>query len=193
MAATDHSQLIKQDSKDYLTTALLQLLEKNSYQSINISQVVRRAGVSRMAFYRNFNSLDDVLIAYFSPIISERFSEIIQQVSSDTKLNSLENYFQEFSETLKRSVSQGYEPIIRQVFNANMELFYNSFPLFAEIKNPERKYYIKFMSDGVYSIWREWLITDQKEPLEIIHRLLSTLQHSTLTALRKAFTNSLSF
>lgn len=65
MAATNHAQAIKQDSKDYLTTALLQLLEKNIYSSITVSQVVRRAGVSRMAFYRNFDSLDDVLTRLF--------------------------------------------------------------------------------------------------------------------------------
>lgn len=189
MAATDHSQAIKQDSKDYLTTALLQLLEKNSYSSINVSQLVRRAGVSRMAFYRNFNSLDDVLLDYFSAIIGKRFTDIIQHVPPVEKLNSLELFFTDFAAVLERSISQGYESIIRQVFNKNMQHFYDSLSIFDDIREPEKRYYLKFMSDGVYSIWREWLISDQKEPLETIHQLLATLQTATLEALKKQQAN----
>lgn len=184
MAATDHSQAIKQDSKNYLTTALLQLLEKNTYSSINVSQVVRRAGVSRMAFYRNFDSLDDVLFDHFSAIIRERFSDIIQHIPPAEKLKSLEAFFEDFAKELELSVSQGYEPIIRQVFNENMQTFYNSLSLFDDIKEPQKRYYIKFMSDGVYSIWREWLISEQDESLDMIHQLLATLQNSTLEALK---------
>lgn len=184
MAATDHSQAIKQDSKDYLTTALLQLLEKNTYSTITVSQVVRRAGVSRMAFYRNFDKLDDVLLQYFSSIISTRFADINQHVPANKKLQSLEIFFRDFAKTLEMSVSQGYESIIRQVFNENMQQFYDSFPLFSDIKEPEKRYYIKFMSDGVYSIWREWLINNQGESLDMIHQLLATLQTSTVTALK---------
>lgn len=189
MAATDHSQAIKQDSKDYLTTALLQLLEKNTYSSINVSQVVRRAGVSRMAFYRNFDSLDDVLFDHFSAIISERFADIILYIPPAEKLKSLEAFFKDFAKELEMSVSQGYEPIIRQVFNENMQSFYNSLPLFDDIKEPQKRYYIKFMSDGVYSIWREWLISDQKESLDMIHQLLATLQNSTLEVLKNQQAN----
>ncbi|MBO0455296.1 TetR/AcrR family transcriptional regulator [Enterococcus hulanensis] len=189
MAATNHAQAIKQDSKDYLTTALLQLLEKNIYSSITVSQVVRRAGVSRMAFYRNFDSLDDVLFDYFSAIIKERFADILQHVPPTEKLKSLEIFFKDFAKILEMSVSQGYEPIIRQVFNENMYHFYDSLPLFDAIKEPEKRYYIKFMSDGVYSIWREWLINNQKESLDTIHQLLATLQYSTLEALKKQQAN----
>ena len=189
MAATDHSQAIKQDSKDYLTTALLQLLEKNTYSSITVSQVVRRAGVSRMAFYRNFTSLDDVLVEYFSAIIGERFADIIHHVSSTEKLTSLENFFKEFATSLELSVSQGYEAIVRRVFNENMQHFYSSLPLFDALKEPQKRYYITFMSDGVYSIWREWLISGQKESLDTIHQLLAILQNSTLEAVKNQQAN----
>lgn len=60
MAATEHSKKIKQDSQTYLITALLQLLKTKDFTDITVTQVVKRAGVSRMAFYRNFDTLDDV-------------------------------------------------------------------------------------------------------------------------------------
>ena len=57
MAATQHAQLIKQDSRDYLTTALLQLLETHDLATITVTQVVKRAGVSRMAFSVSYTHL----------------------------------------------------------------------------------------------------------------------------------------
>ena len=47
-------------------------------------------------------------------------------------------------------------------------------------------YWTKFMSAGVYAIWREWLLNGQTESLTTIHDLLATLQNSTMEALVKA-------
>ena len=89
MAATQHAQQIKQDSQTYLTTALLQLLETKDLSDITVAQVVRRAGVSRMAFYRNFDTLDDILIAYFRPLIAARFNDVVNQAPQNEKLSAL--------------------------------------------------------------------------------------------------------
>ena len=65
MAATNYSQTIKNDTKDFITTVILQLLgiQKTSEKpktlaQLTVSNVCQRAGVSRMAFYRNFDSIN---------------------------------------------------------------------------------------------------------------------------------------
>ena len=73
MAATNHAQAIKKDSQTYLTTALLQLLRTHDLDTITVTQVVKRAGVSRMAFYRNFTTLEDLLTAYFARRLQRGF------------------------------------------------------------------------------------------------------------------------
>ncbi|MDR4933648.1 TetR/AcrR family transcriptional regulator [Companilactobacillus paralimentarius] len=93
MAATEHSQKIKQDSQEFLITALLQLLKTKDFNDITITQVVKRAGVSRMAFYRNFETLDDILIAYIEPKINIGFENIINRVPQNQKLTALGNLF----------------------------------------------------------------------------------------------------
>ena len=40
-------------TREAIETALLQLLEKKKLTKISISELVKRAGVSRAAFYRN--------------------------------------------------------------------------------------------------------------------------------------------
>ncbi|WP_300558725.1 TetR/AcrR family transcriptional regulator, partial [Companilactobacillus sp.] len=93
MAATNHAQAIKKDSQQYLTTALLQLLETKPLNEISVTQVVKRAGVSRMAFYRNFDTLDDLLTSYFEPQIEQKFTDIKNDISTQDKMDSLGQFF----------------------------------------------------------------------------------------------------
>lgn len=188
MAATEHSQKIKQDSQEYLITALLQLLETKDFNDITVTQVVKRAGVSRMAFYRNFDTLEDVLIAYIQPKISAGFDNIINRIPQDQKINALGSLFEEISGTLKMAVDKHYELIIQNIFNENMAKFYDQTMDWSQFTTMQRKYWIKFMSAGVYAIWREWLIGGQVETINDIHVLLADFQISTLKALKNETT-----
>ncbi len=76
MAATKHAQEIKNDTKDFITTAMLQMLAKEKLQALTVSRVCKRAGVSRMAFYRNFNGLEQILYEYYQPKIAAVFDTI---------------------------------------------------------------------------------------------------------------------
>ena len=49
-------------TREAIETALLQLLEKKELAKISISELVKRAGVSRAAFYRNYDSKDKLEI-----------------------------------------------------------------------------------------------------------------------------------
>lgn len=50
--------------RDYIMEAMLQLLEKRSFESITITELVQRAGVSRNSFYRNFRDKENVITQY---------------------------------------------------------------------------------------------------------------------------------
>lgn len=183
MAATQHAQLIKQDSRDYLTTALLQLLETHDLATITVTQVVKRAGVSRMAFYRNFTTLSDVLTAYFDSLIAARFADVQQQLPVADKLMAISGFFSTQAAVLKLSVERGFEAIIRQCFDQQMLHFYADLVLPTTLTTAQRQYWMKFMSAGVYAIWREWLFNGQREPLTEIHDLIGGFQTATLQAL----------
>jgi len=185
MAATDHSQQIKHDSQQYLIAALLQLLKNNRLNDISVTQVVKRAGVSRMAFYRNFETLDDILIAYFKPRIDEEFENIINRVPQEQKMSALGNFFTELSDNMNLAVKGNFEYIIQNIFNDNMANFYNTSMDWEKFTEVQKKYWVKFMSAGVYAIWREWLLDGQTESLDDIHTILADFQVSTLQALSR--------
>ena len=47
-----------------ITDALLILMKEKPLSEINVSELCNKAGVSRVSFYRNFTSLEDILIKY---------------------------------------------------------------------------------------------------------------------------------
>ena len=55
----DHPQ--KALSKEWIVTALMEIMRKKPYKQINVTELSRRAGLARRTFYRHFKTIDDVL------------------------------------------------------------------------------------------------------------------------------------
>jgi AcrR family transcriptional regulator len=183
MSATKHAQQIREDSINYLTTALLQLLEKKPLTEIKVTELVARAGVSRMAYYRNFDALEDILRAYFAPRISYLFDDVIERVPAGEKLADMQRFFSEMGAALALAERRNYEYIIQRLFDDNMRRFYDASRRWNNLDPTAKRYWVKFMSAGVYGIWREWLMNRQGETLADIHVLVGRLQNATAAAL----------
>ncbi|MFD0898128.1 TetR/AcrR family transcriptional regulator [Loigolactobacillus binensis] len=183
MAATQHAQQIKQDSQDYLTTALFQLLQKKELDQIKVAELIKRAGVSRMAFYRNYHSLAEILEQYFAPHIQRLFNDVIIAVPSAAKITDMTAFFDHFAAELRLAATRNYEYIIRQLFYDNMVRYYDAGTAWQGISATKRRYWVTFMSAGVYAIWREWLLNRQKETLAQMHELIGQLQNATAAAM----------
>ena len=50
---------VKREIKD----SVMQLMAEKLYMDITVTDIVTRAGVARASFYRNFNSINDVIDA----------------------------------------------------------------------------------------------------------------------------------
>ncbi|MDR1640406.1 MAG: TetR/AcrR family transcriptional regulator [Clostridiales bacterium] len=157
MAATNHAQELKNDSKLFITEALLQLLSNAPFSSITVSQVCARAGVSRMAFYRNFSDLDQVLYEYYKANISLVFDAVHYETQEDAKYDAQLKFFNSFNSLLLLSFERGYEAIIQRIFVEEIEKFYAAC---------NDGYWTTFMSAGAYAVWRKWLLEGQGNPLE---------------------------
>ena len=84
-------------TKKYIFEAFHILLTKQKYDKISVCEICTKAGVSRMSFYRNFESKDDLLI--------QGLDHIMKQVGE--KVNALENknhytVIKEMFETFKK-------------------------------------------------------------------------------------------
>lgn len=97
-------------SKDYITEALFQLMDKKDYKSITITDITGRAGVNRVTFYRNFNSKEEIIKRYLDVILKDWGKE--WEENKDT--NIAYRIFKFFDEQRR---------IIDLLYKANLQLF----------------------------------------------------------------------
>lgn len=98
-------------TRECLQTALIALMGQKPFDKITISEVVRRSGVSRTAFYRNYESKEDVLNDVsntFIELMSASFSN--QHFTKDRR-----GWYYEFFSQIKKNA-----PMFRLLMQAHM-------------------------------------------------------------------------
>ena len=62
-----NSQDIRSElSRSWMCAALLQLMEEKPFNRISITEITKKAGVSRVTFYRHYTSKEDIFIKKLS-------------------------------------------------------------------------------------------------------------------------------
>jgi AcrR family transcriptional regulator len=70
-------------SKSMLANGLLDLLIKRSYSDITITELCAHSQIARRTFYRNFNSIDEVLEYYINNLIKDFESEMLRHAAKE--------------------------------------------------------------------------------------------------------------
>lgn len=71
--------------KNEMYKALLKLLEEKSFSAISVSDITTEANVSRMSFYRNYNSIEDILIEHLDAVVEQYKIEDIDERIKETE------------------------------------------------------------------------------------------------------------
>ncbi len=61
---------------DCIYEALLQLMEKKEYKDITITDITKKAGVSRMAYYRNYADKDEILLRHLRMYLDQAEADL---------------------------------------------------------------------------------------------------------------------
>ncbi|GLX69748.1 TetR/AcrR family transcriptional regulator [Paenibacillus glycanilyticus] len=172
MAATDHAQNIKKDTREWITIALLELLQAKPLSKLTVSEVVKKAGVSRMAFYRNFDTLEQVLKEYYEPKFADIFHKVAFKESHEQKITDLTSFFLDLSKDFQMAIESDYKELLYQIFKRHIARFYDEIIPFPDWTGARRSYWIDFMSAGVFEIWVMWFKNGQQETIEEISALI---------------------
>lgn len=81
-------------SKEWLVTSLLTLMEQKPYAEITIQEIADQALLSRRTFYRNVSSKEDLLRLHFDKICTE-YIDMLKQ-TNDLSLPSITEIFFSF-------------------------------------------------------------------------------------------------
>lgn len=152
-------------TKESIFTALMILMEQKKFKEISISEIAKKAGVSRMAFYRNYNVIEDIIISY----INEFFEEYSKQILGYEKIDNYESVHSYFSYFRK------HEKLITNLINSNLTnlLLDKSVEYFHTLSQEsvckkayspiKERYIIEFMAGGLFKVLIEWVKSGMKE------------------------------
>ncbi|MGT2888197.1 TetR/AcrR family transcriptional regulator [Streptococcus didelphis] len=150
-------------SRESLETALLYLLEKKSLAQISISELVAKAGVSRNAFYRNYNSKDDILMHLLKEFIRRIFKGI---KLFDISTQASQAWYYLFTEAkkeerfLKIIFNQQLQHLLTQLVTKRLKAYQRW------RKNKQSHYAGLFWSNAIVSVFSNWIKDDMVIPAE---------------------------
>lgn len=101
-------------SKECIVSAVLQLIKDKPLSSISVSELCNKAGVSRMTFYRSYDSIEDIFVKQLNEIFEEYKSDDIAQstegfYSDETHLIHYFNYIYAHRDFLNGLVHCGFD------------------------------------------------------------------------------------
>ena len=68
--------------RDCITKALFNLMKKKDYLEITVSEIVNAAGVSRNSFYRNYQSIEDIIRQHMTEQTKKWWDEYMANILS---------------------------------------------------------------------------------------------------------------
>ena len=98
-------------TRECLQTALITLMGQKSFDKITISELVRRSGVSRTAFYRNYDTKEDILNE-----LSDVLMDVIETSFADGRFEKdRRGWYYNFFHIIKKNT-----PIVRLMLQAHL-------------------------------------------------------------------------
>lgn len=165
-------------AKNCLAEALITMMQTENIEDIHIKDLVEKAGVSRMSYYRYFSSKTEILIYYMEYILKEYENTVEKNTkhffqSYDHILESLiffKNY-KEFALCLERS---HLSYILMDSLNTYIEK-QNSFDKTKAV----RSYPFYYYAGALYNIYMQWIKNDSKDAPEKLASIIYQLTPHT--------------
>lgn len=151
-------------TKESLQTALLLLMSEKPFDKITITELVKRSGVSRTAFYRNYNTKADIL----SELGEQMIHEItVSFFSPQYKNNQRQWYIDTFSAVRKHAPY--FQLLIQTEFPIYTVLDAGSIlEKILPSHSPEEHYRYLLLEGAFINILSHWFRSGMKEDIEFM-------------------------
>ena len=148
--------------KEAIAIALIQLMKERDISHITVKDIVKRAGVGRSSFYRNFDSKEDILLYYIN-LLFDITEETVNPFSDDHLRAFIISQFRLYKENKDFFVVLQKNHLLHLLykqsdFNAKQKI--EAFHLY---RNP---YQAIFFSSAAVGVTIQWIENDFKESEE---------------------------
>jgi Transcriptional regulator len=161
--------------KEWIFTSLMILMEKKEFQKITITDITNKAGVSRMAFYRNYSVKEDIITDYLDKLFQMYLAELSEYTQIDVYQFAYKffAYFRKHRKLIQNLNKAELSVLLLKRFDLYLnsifeDIFHSSF----EITN---QYEIHFVAGGLYKILIEWIDNGAEESDDEMAKIVSKL------------------
>lgn len=152
--------------KENITEALLQLLHQKSISEISVSEIIAKAGVARVSFYRNYASKENVITTLIADVL-DSFRETIRYDGNDfycyENVHRSFEYFSQYADLVLDLHKFGYGSIILEMLNQ----FHEEVAGTMGCRSIER-YQLYIYIGSLYNTAMVWIQNGQKESVDEI-------------------------
>ncbi len=146
-------------------TALMILMRKKAFRDITVTELTRKAGVSRMAFYRNYTDLESVIERHLEEGFVARSQELLAAEGSDARdsIRFCFSFFRDQSDLVKNLIDSGLTSILMDSCMRFLSTVSQTLACDREIPPRLKRHYIEFVAGGIYKILIEWAKDEMRE------------------------------
>lgn len=156
-------------TKECIESALIILMKENDYQSISITDIICKAGVSRSAYYRNYNSKEDILTNLFNRAAETIVNALSTELVTKNMVNSYKVLFEKVFE-----IKELFEIIQMAGMVAQFEMAINEKYLHAvDANSPEAYYRVLSWIGSIFNIICGWIKRGYQETPEQMANICS--------------------
>ena len=161
--------------KEEIIKAVMELMTLKSYMDITVTDIINTAGVARASFYRNFNSISDVLDTIIDQLSEEFIEDVYPTLNSNDERKWREFLFEYFYRFVRNQKK------IAAVSSQNVSVLFSRMDNRMRIRESElpnatlRDKYTAFGKLGlINNIAKKWMDSGMKEtPEEIIDYIMT--------------------
>ncbi|MBO5884559.1 MAG: TetR/AcrR family transcriptional regulator [Clostridia bacterium] len=143
---------LKKITQESITRAMLLLMENNNYDDISVTMLCTKAGISRNAFYKNFETKENV----FKKIVIDYNKNLLRKLGSPFRDKvSIEWYIEYFKEI------QSTSDFLKLLIKTNLQNMYlelvNHLLTYSSKISPETKYTRLMWNGAIQNITITWI------------------------------------
>lgn len=172
-------------AKECMVTALMQLVDKKPLSSISISEITERAGVSRMTYYRNYSSKEEIFETHMAEIVDSYKNDIAKMEKQEgygryRNILHCFTYFERYKDFIRCLLKVGMGGLLLGALsNYMIETYY------IDGDNQELYYALQAYAGSLFNVYVAWLNKAAGEPAENMAGIIYKIYREGDTAIRE--------
>lgn len=154
-------------TRECLQTALIYLMSEKPFEQIHISELARRSGVSRTAFYRNYTCKEDILAEISNSIVQDVAVSFLNECSRNDSYGWFRSCFSKVKNNAEpfRLLLQAHMPRDSLVGTGSV------LEKWIPADTPAAHYRLLALEGAFINILADWLRSGMKDSVEDMARL----------------------